>query len=588
MAQSSFALMTARGRSKEAAALANASTIEITHIAIGDGATVPSGGETALYHEVARKTISGHGTVVGASNVAYFDAFLAADEGPFLIREAGLYDSEGDLIAIAHYNPPINKPVPASGQTVEGTIRLEIAFSDVAAVTIKIDPSFRVALQRLTRLPWVPVLSISMAAPPPSPAIGDVYIIGTAPTGAWAGQPGKLAEYTTAGWSIINPPDGHGVSLPDGRVYERIAGTYVQKIARDVQSGQWLFSGDTSLAANHVIAVPEPAVPALVPGLTLRIKARNSNTGRATLEVYGHPSKEVVRRDGSMLRDSDIVAGAVQDYVYDGAKFQLTTAFGRSGLVRNLDLYVNAALGNDSNDASANIAGRAVATIQRAMDIAFGYPPSQFTITIHVADGTYGPVQTPSYGGPNIVIDGNAINPANVLVLVAAGARHCLQVSGPNTVLARNLKVENNGDPAMGCGFVASNGGQITTRNTVSGNIANAIFEGFGGGQVNIADRHVIAGNYKVALFAMFGGQVQLANGINLHAEIAATMAAFAQATAGAGVYLNNPNANFTGPNPAGKRFAAVLGGIISVNGGGDNVFPGTIAGTTATGGQYA
>lgn len=129
MAQTSFALMTNVGRAKEAAALANATTIEITHIAIGDGVTVPSGGETQLYHELARKTISGHGTVSGAANVAYFDCYLTAGEGPYTIREAGLYDVEGDLIAIAHYDPPINKPVPESGQTVEGTVRLEVAFS---------------------------------------------------------------------------------------------------------------------------------------------------------------------------------------------------------------------------------------------------------------------------------------------------------------------------------------------------------------------------------------------------------------------------------------------------------------------------
>jgi len=228
MAQTSFALMTTLGRAKEAAALANATTIEITHIAIGDGATVPSGGETALYHELVRKTISGHGTVVGASNTAYFDIFLAADDGPYTIREAGLIDSAGDLIAIAHYDPPISKPVPASGQTVEGTVRLEVAFSDIASIVIKVDPAMKVALQRLTRLPWVPVLSMTTAAPPASPAVGDTYVIAADPTGAWAGQAGKLAEYTVAGWAIIAPPNGHGISLPDGRIFIRLAGAYVE------------------------------------------------------------------------------------------------------------------------------------------------------------------------------------------------------------------------------------------------------------------------------------------------------------------------------------------------------------------------
>lgn len=234
--------MTNLGRAKEAAAFANATTVEITHIAIGDGATVPSGGETTLYNQVALKTISGHGTVVGAENVAYFDCFLEAAEGPYTIREAGLYDVDGDLIAIAHYDPPINKPVPASGQTVEGTVRLEVAFSDIANVTIVVDPSLQVTLQRLTRLPWIPIISMSLATPSGSPVAGDTYLIAASPTGSWSGQAGKLAEYTTAGWAIIDPPNGHGVSLPDGRVFERISGTYVEKIALDAQSGKWVYA----------------------------------------------------------------------------------------------------------------------------------------------------------------------------------------------------------------------------------------------------------------------------------------------------------------------------------------------------------
>lgn len=226
MAQTSFALMTTLGRAKEAAALANATTIEITHIAIGDGVTVPSGGETELYNEVARKTISGSGTVVGASNVAYFDCFLAAEDGPYTIREAGLIDSEGDLIAIARYDPPIHKPIPASGQTVEGTIRLEVAFSNVANVTVVVDPSLQVPLQRLTVLPWVPVGSMTLSSPPADPEPGDTYLIGAGATGAWTGQSGKLAEYTVAGWAIIDPPDGHGIGLPDGSAFTRRDGVY--------------------------------------------------------------------------------------------------------------------------------------------------------------------------------------------------------------------------------------------------------------------------------------------------------------------------------------------------------------------------
>lgn len=328
MAQNSFALMTNIGRAKEAAALANGTAIVITHIAIGDGMTVPSGGETALYHEVARKAISGHGTVVGASNVAYFDIFLAASEGPYTIREAGLYDDAGDLIAIARYDPPINKPVPASGQTVEGTVRLEVAFSNIANVTIVVDPAFTIPLQRLSRLPWLPVLSMSITAPPATPALGDAYVVPTGATGAWVGQAGKIAEYNAAGWGIITPPNGHGISLPDGRIFERVDGTYIEKIALDAQSGRWNYAVAAG-TANALTATldPAPASWASLTGAPIRLKIAAANTGAATLAVTGiSGTRPIVRANGTPLQHNDLVAGQIATLVFDGASVQLVAS----------------------------------------------------------------------------------------------------------------------------------------------------------------------------------------------------------------------------------------------------------------------
>lgn len=314
--------MTNLGRAKEAAALANGTAIVITHIAIGDGATVPSGGETSLYNEVARKAISGHGTVVGAANTAYFDIFLAAADGPYTIREAGLYDSAGDLIAIARYDPPISKPVPSSGQTVEGTVRLQVAFSNIANVTIVVDPAFTVPLQRLSRLPWIPVLSMSVTAPPATPAIGDAYLVPTGATGSWAGQSGKVTEYTTAGWAILTSPDGHGISLPDGRIFEKVGGTYIEKPALDVQSGKWgyVVAGGT---ANALIATLTPAPSAYAVGMVFAVKINANNTGPATIDFNGLGVKPIVRVDGSALEKDDLTEGQIATLMYDGSAWQV-------------------------------------------------------------------------------------------------------------------------------------------------------------------------------------------------------------------------------------------------------------------------
>ena len=227
MTQSTFALLTTTGRAKEALALASGEPLVISAIAIGDGTTVPSGGEKKLYHEIARKTVSGHGLVAGTTNTAYFDIHLAATDGPYTIREAGLYDTAGDLIAIACYDPPINKPTPESGQTVEGDVRLQIAFSNAENVIVQVDASMQVPLQRLTVKPWMPIKSIDAKQPPENPLPGDVYVIPATASGVWKGQSQRLAEFTSAGWAITDTPDGHGVGLPDGSIYIKIAGVYV-------------------------------------------------------------------------------------------------------------------------------------------------------------------------------------------------------------------------------------------------------------------------------------------------------------------------------------------------------------------------
>jgi hypothetical protein len=51
------------------------------------------------------------------------------------------------------------------------------------------------------------MVSVGVNTPPGSPVAGDSYIVGSAPTGAWAGQAKALAFYTTA-WNFIAPWEG--------------------------------------------------------------------------------------------------------------------------------------------------------------------------------------------------------------------------------------------------------------------------------------------------------------------------------------------------------------------------------------------
>ncbi len=132
---SSYALLTNTGRNKEAAALANGTALSIAEIAWGDGNYAPSGGEIALVNELGRKPVQDQGLPDGALNTAYFEILLTEAEGPFVIHEAGLFDDDGDLIAIVKYDPPVNKPK----DTVSAILRINVVFSDLENLILKID-----------------------------------------------------------------------------------------------------------------------------------------------------------------------------------------------------------------------------------------------------------------------------------------------------------------------------------------------------------------------------------------------------------------------------------------------------------------
>ena len=68
------------------------------------------------------------------------------------------------------------------------------------------------------------VLTVNGNTPPGSPANGDRHIVGTAPTGAWSGQAGKLAQYLDAAWNFRDARIA--LNLADSKLYIRVTTTW--------------------------------------------------------------------------------------------------------------------------------------------------------------------------------------------------------------------------------------------------------------------------------------------------------------------------------------------------------------------------
>jgi hypothetical protein len=88
---------------------------------------------------------------------------------------------------------------------------------------------FRVFLQMIDALVQSAVISRTLSTPPGAPNNGDRYIIGPAPTGAWAGAAGQIAH-----WTMDDPAFPAGV----WREYAPNAGFLVFSVA-DAQFLQW-------------------------------------------------------------------------------------------------------------------------------------------------------------------------------------------------------------------------------------------------------------------------------------------------------------------------------------------------------------
>jgi hypothetical protein len=142
-----YTLSTTVGQAKLAAALASGTPIELTEMAVGDGNGVvynPVASQTALANEVGRFSLSDLYQDPVNSNWVVAEAVIPADEGGYFIREAGIFDSAGDMIYVIKY-PETYKPILSEGSTRDLSIRAVMEMTNADQVTLNIDPNVVIA-----------------------------------------------------------------------------------------------------------------------------------------------------------------------------------------------------------------------------------------------------------------------------------------------------------------------------------------------------------------------------------------------------------------------------------------------------------
>jgi len=138
-----MAMLTAVGEAKLANATALGVPWNITQLGVGDanGAEpMPSRTQTALINERRRAALNQLSIDPNNSAIIIAEQVIPEDIGGWWIREIGLYDEAGDLVAVANC-PPTFKPELAQGSGRTQVVRLNILVSSTQSIQLKIDPS---------------------------------------------------------------------------------------------------------------------------------------------------------------------------------------------------------------------------------------------------------------------------------------------------------------------------------------------------------------------------------------------------------------------------------------------------------------
>ena len=143
-------VITKAGAEKLAAAtVPNAKKVNFTAMAVGDGGgalPVPDASQTKLVNEVWRHALNKISQDKKNKNYVVAELLIPPEVGGFWMREMGLYDDTGTLIAVGNMAESY-KPALAEGSGRAQTLRMVIMVSDISSVELTIDTSTVMATQ---------------------------------------------------------------------------------------------------------------------------------------------------------------------------------------------------------------------------------------------------------------------------------------------------------------------------------------------------------------------------------------------------------------------------------------------------------
>ncbi|MGW8465809.1 phage tail-collar fiber domain-containing protein [Pseudomonas sp. CLCA07] len=149
-----FAILTAVGEAKHANAIAMGLDWMFTEMGLGDANgtdPIPDRLQTQLINEWRRAPLNQIRVDPANPNTVITEQIIPPEVGGEWIREIGLYDVDGDLVAVANCAPSY-KPLLAQGTGKTQVVRMNFIVSSSANIVLKIDPAVVLATREYVDL----------------------------------------------------------------------------------------------------------------------------------------------------------------------------------------------------------------------------------------------------------------------------------------------------------------------------------------------------------------------------------------------------------------------------------------------------
>jgi hypothetical protein len=413
--------------------------------------------------------------------------------------------------------------------------------------------------------------------PPASPTAGALW---------WESDSGLLYVYYNDGnssqWVIAAPqPD---LSLLNGAVQK----------AGDTMTGDLTLanpSTHTFLNFNKANGTVANAIAAKKAGLTQwQMNLGDGSAGEDFAIVNFNNSGAPIGAAIAISRSTGLVlvgGGDPTAALGVATKQYVDAKAGRTVLTADRTWYVRTD-GNDANNGSADTAGGAFLTLNKAwQNLVYNFDLAGFTATISLGAGmtfttglTTQKAVTPSSGdtaGGNVTILGNGATISDSFCAIYHLAPSCINV--------QNVKLQAQYGDGL---YVNGRGARAILANVIFGVCGGGIYGGAhmratNGGSILFNNAYTITGNASYHLFVSSGGLIEAPAGtLALPASFTCTEFVHAELSG----ILKASAMTFTGTS-TGTRYAVASNGVITGTGANINYFPGTVAGTQASGGQY-